>query len=448
MYQATSVCEIRESRSRGSRKGRIKDWSSYQDELSRFGRFDSLGHFRAYGPGLRRPTCKVGFSRCKARARDAWHQAVCISKTQPCMSDQDSIIQRKFLPGSLLLLVFPPRAQQFASRKPTCAGPTQILLFYYFTILLFYYFTILLFYYFTILLFYYFTILLFYYFTILLFYYFTILLFYYFTILLFYYFTILLFYYFTILLFYYFTILLLLFYYFTILLFYYFTILLFYYFTILLLYYFTILLFYYFTILLFYYFTIFYFTIFYFTILLFYYFTILLFYYFTIILFYYFAILLYFYGKSRVCISKTHLCRLDPEITAFLISREIQRKFLPLFFFNRISSTGSAVCISKTHLCRSDPDFTILLLYNFTNFTRNREFASRNPPVPVGPRIDHFTDCVQNPEKNPPSLFTLIGFPPRPQQFASRKPTCAGPTQILLFYYFTMFTIFTISLFY
>ena len=136
--------------------------------------------------GLRRPTCKVGFSRCKARARDAWHQAVCISKTQPCMSDQDSIIQRKFLPVSLLLIGFPPRAQQFASRKPTCAGPTQILLFYYFTILLFYYFTILLFYYFTILLFYYFTILLFYYFTILLF---TILLFYYFTILLFYYFT-------------------------------------------------------------------------------------------------------------------------------------------------------------------------------------------------------------------------------------------------------------------
>ena len=60
------------------------------------------------------------------------------------MSDQDSIIQRKFLPVSLLLIGFPPRAQQFASRKPTCAGPTQILLFYYFTILLFYYFTILL----------------------------------------------------------------------------------------------------------------------------------------------------------------------------------------------------------------------------------------------------------------------------------------------------------------
>ena len=143
------------------------------------------------------------------------------------MSDQDSIIQRKFLPVSLLLIGFPPRAQQFASRKPTCAGPTQILLFYYLTILLilreigslhlenptlhvgpgFYYpekippcvftfnrisstgsavciskthlcrsdpdFNILLFYYFTILLFYYFTILLFYYFTILLFYYFT-----------------------------------------------------------------------------------------------------------------------------------------------------------------------------------------------------------------------------------------------------------------------------------
>ena len=98
-------------------------------------------------------------------------------------------------------------------------------------------------------------------------------------------------------------------------------------------------------------------------------FTILLFYYFTILLFYYFTILLFykFYGKSGVCISKTHLCRLDPEITALLISREIQRKFLPV------------------------------------------------------------------------SLL-LIGFPPRAQQFASRKPTCAGPTQILLFYYFTNFT--------
>ena len=205
-------------------------------------------------------------------------------------------IQRKFLLLSLLLVGFPPRPQQFASRKPTCAGWTQNL--YYFAILLilreigslhlenppvpvgprFYYFTdvtrnpekippslftfnrisstasavyiskthlcrldpeftILLFYYFAILLFFYFTILLFYNFTILLFYFFTILLFYYFTILLFYYFTILLFYYFTILLFYYFTILL--FYYFTILLFYY---LLFYYFT---LFYFTILVFYY-----------------------------------------------------------------------------------------------------------------------------------------------------------------------------------------------------------
>ena len=159
---------------------------------------------------------------------------VCISKAHLCRLDPEITallisreIQRKFLPLSLLLIGFPPRARQFASRKPTCAGPTQILLFYDFTILLFFYFSILLFYYFTILL---------------------------------------------------------------------------------------------------------------------------------------------FYGKSGACISKTHLCRLDPEITAFLISRKIQRKFLPL------------------------------------------------------------------------SLL-LIGFPPRAQQFASRKPTCAGPTQILLFYYFTILLI-------
>ena len=224
-----------------------------------------------------------------------------------------------------------------------------------------------------------------YYSTILLFYYFTILLFYYFTILLFYYFTILLFYY--VLLFYYFTILL--FYCFTIVLFYYFAILLFYYFTILLCYYFTILLFYYFTTLLFYYFTI----------LLFYYFTILLFYYFTILLFYYFIILLFYY------------------VTILLFCY-----FTILLFYY----------------------FTILLFYYFTNLLILREIGSlhlENPPVPVGPRNYRFPDFARNPEKFLPVSLLLIGFPPRPQQFASRKPTCAGPTQILLLYFVTILLI-------
>ena len=155
-------------------------------------------------------------------------------------------------------------------------------------------------------------------------------------------------------------------------------------------------------------------------------------------------------------------------------------KIPPSFFtFNRISSTGSAVCISKTHLCRSDPDFTILLFYYFTNFTRTREFAAgptqillfyyftilreigslhlENPPVPVGPRIYRFTDFARNPEKIPPCLFTFnrisstgsavciskshlcrsdpdftnllfTNFTGN-QEFASRKPTCAGWTR-------------------
>ena len=204
-------------------------------------------------------------------------------------------------------------------------------------------------------------------------------------------FTILLFYYFTILLFYYFTILL--FYYCTILLFYYFTILLFYYFTILLFYYFTILLFYYFTILLFYYFTI----------LLFYYFTILLFYYFTILLVYYFTILLFLREIGSLHLENPPV-PVGPRNYRFPDFARNPEKIPPsLFTFNRISSTGSAVCISKTHLCRSDPGFTILLFYYFTillfyyftillfyyftillfcyftNFTGNREFASRKP---------------------------------------------------------------------
>ena len=134
---------------------------------------------------------------------------------------------------------------------------------------------------------------------------------------------------------------------------------------------------------------------------------------------------------------------MDPEITAFLISREIQRKFLPLSllsirFLHGLSSLHlenppvpvqprfllfygkSGVCISKTHLCRLDPEITALLI--------SREIQRKFLPV---------------------SLL-LIGFPPRAQQFASRKPTCAGPTQILLFYYFTilLFYYFTILLFY
>ena len=274
-------------------------------------------------------------------------------------------------------------------------------------------------------------------FPILLFYYFTILRFYDFTILLFYYFTILLFYYFTILLFYYFTILL--FYNCTILLFYYFInftgnreftsrkptcagwtqnlplflisreiqrkflplslcagptqILLFYYFTILLFYYFTILLFYYFTILLFYYFTI----------LLFYYFTILLFYYFTILLFYYFTILLILREIGSLHLENPPV-PVGPRIYHFTdFARNPEKIPLSLFTCNKISSTASAVYISKTHLCRLDPGFTTF--YYFTIFTRN------HLPLHVGPQESlHLENLPWH--VGPPICMSDRGIPP------------------------------------
>ena len=125
---------------------------------------------------------------------------------------------------------------------------------------------------------------------------------------------------------------------------------------------------------------------------------------------------------SAVCISKTHLCRSDPDFTILLfyyftillfyyftillILREIgslhlenptlhvgpgfyyPEKIPPcLFTFNRISSTGSAVCISKTHLCRSGPDLLFYYFTNFPNFTGNREFASRTPNLACRTKI-------------------------------------------------------------
>ena len=118
--------------------------------------------------------------------------------------------------------------------------------------------------------------------------------------------------------------------------------------------------------------------------------------------------------------------------TRILFSRESSS--LSLFTFTRISSTGSAVCISKTHLCRSDPDFAIFLIL--------REIGSlhlENPPVPVGPRNYRFTDFARNPEKIPPCLFTFNRISSTASAVCISKPTCAGPTQILLYYYFTIY---------
>ena len=175
------------------------------------------------------------------------------------------------------------------------------------------------------------------------------------------------------------------------------------------------------------------------------------------LLFYYFTILLILREIGSLHLENPPV-PVGPRNYRFTDFARNPEKIPPsLFTFNRISSTGSAVCISKTHLCRSDPDFTILLFYYFTillfyYFTILRilrEIGSlhlEHPPVPVGPRNYRFTDFARNPEKEllPVSLL-LIGFPPRAQQFASRKPTCSGR-----FYYFTilLFYYFTILLFY
>ena len=92
-------------------------------------------------------------------------------------------------------------------------------------------------------------------------------------------------------------------------------------------------------------------------------FAILLFYYLTILLFYYFTIL-----RILREIGSLHLenppVPVRPRNYRFPDFARNPEKIPPcLFTFNRISSTGSAVCISKTHLCRSDPDFAILLFH-------------------------------------------------------------------------------------
>ena len=91
-----------------------------------------------------------------------------------------------------------------------------------------------------------------------------------------------------------------------------------------------------------------------------------------------------------------------PRIYRFTDFARNQEKIpLSLFTFNGISSTASAVYISKTHLCRLDPDFTILLLYYFflvyyfTILTRHHlplhasrkpTLACRTPNLHVGQR--------------------------------------------------------------
>ena len=167
-------------------------------------------------------------------------------------------------------------------------------------------------------------------------------------------------------------------------------------------------------------------------------------YYFTILLFYYFT---NFTGNQEFASRKPNLaCRTRIPLI-------IQRKFLPVSLLLIGFPPRPQQFASRKPTCAGPTQ--ILLFYYFTNFTGNREFASRKPTCAGWTQKLPLSSFRAKSRENSSlslslSLFTLIGFPPRPQQFASRKPTCAGPTQILLFYYFTilLFYYFTILLFY
>ena len=186
---------------------------------------------------------------------------------------------------------------------------------------------------------------------------------------------------------------------------------------------------------------------------------------FTILLFYYYST-----TAPAVCISETDLRQFTQDFTILLFQYctillcTILLLTIPLFtilprpqpfasrkptcagsprilLFYYYSTTAPAVCISETDLRRFTQDFTILLVQYctillctillltiplFTILPRPQPFASRKPTCAGSPRILLFY------------YFTTLL--PRPQPFASRKPTCAGSRRILLFYYYTTTT--------
>ena len=118
------------------------------------------------------------------------------------------------------------------------------------------------------------------------------------------------------------------------------------------------------------------------------------------------------------------------------------------------STTTPAVCISETHLRRFTVTyyFTILLLFQyctillcaiflltiplFTILPRPQPFASRKPTC-AGSRFTYYFTILLF------YYFTILLLQYCTKPFASRKPTCAGSRlfyyfTILLFYYFTM----------
>ena len=218
-----------------------------------------------------------------------------------------------------------------------------------------------------------------------------------------------------------------------------------------------ILLFCYFTISVLYYSTTYYFTVNYSTILLFYHDPGRLhlgnrpapvhpgFYYLTILLFQYCTILL-----CTILLLTIPLFAILPRPQPFASRKPTCAGSPRILLFYYYSTTTPAVCISETDLRRFTQDFTILLFQYcpillctillltiplFTILPRPQPFASRKPTCAGSPGILLFY------------YFTTIL--PRPQPFASRKPTCAGSPKILLFYYFSTvlfyYVVFTVN---
>ena len=137
---------------------------------------------------------------------------------------------------------------------------------------------------------------------------------------------------------------------------------------------------------------------------------------------------------------------MDPEITALLISREIQRKFLLVSLLLIGFPPRAQQLASRKPTCAGPTQ--ILLFYYFLTITILRilrEIGSlhlENPPVPVGPRISRFTDFARNQEKIPLSLFTFNGISSTASAvYISKTHLCRLDPDftILLFYYFTIF---------
>ena len=123
-----------------------------------------------------------------------------------------------------------------------------------------------------------------------------------------------------------------------------------------------------------------------------------------------------------VCISETNLRRLFYYFTIIPVPYYSTMYYCTINYSTiYYSTTTPAVCISETNLRRFTYYFTILLLFQYCTILLCTILLLTIP------------------------LFTIL---PRPQPFASRKPTCAGSLTIFLFYYYSHTVLFYYALFY